>query len=286
MNRFDDPRFIQGTPEWLSFRKTKITATDAPIIMKKSPWSTPLKLYNEKVSPTDQLKNISPSMQRGIELEPIARELFCIKMNVEVIPQVIVKDWQMASLDGLDAAGKFLVEIKCPGPEDHALALEKKIPAHYQPQLQHQMYVCGLDHMYYFSFDGTDGVVVDVDFDKDYTEELIEEEKKFYECLQLKIAPEPSDRDYYETTDPLWLSDAQDLKYTRDQLKYLQEREEAIKQRMILSAGGIATRGGGVSLSPITRRGNVDYSKIPALKGLDLEPYRKPATTSWRVNVS
>ena len=285
MEPYIDKAFIQGTPEWLSLRKSKITATDAPIIMKVSPYKTPLQLYNQKVTtivPTE----ITSFMQRGLDLEPIARELFCIKMGVEVLPKVIVKEWQMASLDGIDATGKCLVEIKCPGHDDHQAALDGKIPQKYFPQLQHQMHVCGIDSMYYFSFDGADGAIVEARLDSNYIEEMLIEEKKFYDCLRAKIAPEPIDGDYVDSTDPMWLEDAQRLKQIREEIKKLEILEETTKNRMILMSGGLATRGAGVSLSQVTRKGNVDYAKIPALKGVDLESYRKPTITSWRVNVT
>jgi len=31
----------QNTPEWIAFRVDKLGASDAPIIMESSPWTTP-----------------------------------------------------------------------------------------------------------------------------------------------------------------------------------------------------------------------------------------------------
>ena len=55
----NDKRFIQGTPEWLEFRRTMVMASDSPVIMGVSPWKTPLQLYHEKVNGTQQVKNAS-----------------------------------------------------------------------------------------------------------------------------------------------------------------------------------------------------------------------------------
>ena len=41
---------IQGSQEWLDLRKTKITATDACVIMGESSWKTIIQLYEEKIS--------------------------------------------------------------------------------------------------------------------------------------------------------------------------------------------------------------------------------------------
>lgn len=178
----------QGTPEWLALRKTKITATDASVIMGENPWKTNYQLYREKIS-DDAPKPSNERMQRGLDLEPVARDLFTIKTGIEMNPKIIVKDWAMASLDGMDDSRKFILEIKCPGPKDHELALENKIPGHYYPQLQHQMYVCDVKEMFYFSFDGIEGAIVYVSRNDEYIEKMIFEEKKFYDCLINKTPP-------------------------------------------------------------------------------------------------
>lgn len=139
----------QGSIEWLNLRKTKITATDSCVIMGASHWKTKIQLYHEKMSPEN--KNFTnAAMQRGIDLEPVARDLFFIKTGIQMHPQVVVSDWAMASLDGICDMGMHILEIKCPGPKDHAIALEGKVPDHYYPQLQHQMWVCNVHRMFYF----------------------------------------------------------------------------------------------------------------------------------------
>ena len=99
--------FVQGTPEWLALRKKKITATDANIIMRASRKKTRLQLYHEKLS-DDPPKPPNKWMQRGLDLEPMARELFCIKTGFVMHPKVIVKDWTLASLDGISDCGKYI----------------------------------------------------------------------------------------------------------------------------------------------------------------------------------
>lgn len=173
--------YIQGSPEWLALRRTKITATDAAIIMGVSPWKTKEQLLKEKIEGDQSEPN--SKMKRGLELEPIARELFTIKTGFSVHPKVVVKDWTMASMDGIQDNGNIAVEIKCPGPTDHALAMSGIIPAHYYPQLQHQMYVCDLEAIFYFSFDGLDGVILEVQRDDAYIDRMLEEEWEFYQQM-------------------------------------------------------------------------------------------------------
>ena len=147
-----EAHLIQGTDEWLHYRTSKITATDACVIMGASKWKTKLELYNEKINENTNVF-MNDRMKRGTDLEPMARELFCIQNGIEVSPRVITKEWAMASLDGMSECGNYIVEIKCPGEKDHDLALSGKVPDHYYPQIQHQLYVTGLDWAFYYSFD-------------------------------------------------------------------------------------------------------------------------------------
>ncbi len=272
----------QGTAEWLSLRTSKITSTDASIIMGVNHWKTKIQLYHEKLS--DNVVNfVNERMKRGNDLEPIARELFCIQNGIEVFPRVVVKDWAMASLDGMSECGKYIVEIKCPGEKDHALALEGKIPQHYYPQLQHQLYVTGLQSIFYYSFDGTDGITVLVNRDDSYIEKMVEEEKKFYQCIVNKIPPEPSENDYIERDDELWNQCASQWKYVTEQIKSLEKEEDHLRKQLIFLSTDSNTRGNGISLCKIQRKGQIVYDTIPELKGVDLDKYRKEPTTSWRI---
>lgn len=277
---------IQGTPEWLAVRKTKITATDAPVIMGSSHWKTKIQLYHEKISNDVKPLYMNERMQRGVDLEPIARSLFTIQTGIEVEPKIAIKDWAMASLDGISACGNYIVEIKCPGEKDHAIALAGKVPDHYYPQLQHQMYVCDVQMCYYFSFDGADGVIVEVKRDDKYIAKMVEEEKKFYECLVSKTPPEPSETDYIERNDALWELHASNWKNLMQAKKQLEKEEEELRRQLIFLSGESNTKGTGISLCQIQRKGNVDYSKIPELKGVNLEQYRKESINSWRITSS
>lgn len=277
-----DLAYVQGTAEWLELRKNKITATDSCIIMGASHWKTKIQLYYEKTSAT---KPMPPNerMQRGLDLEPIARDLFTIKTGIQVSPAVIVKGWMMASLDGRSELGNHIVEIKCPGPLDHAKAVAGHVPDHYYPQLQHQMTVCDLDSMYYFSFDGYDGVIVEVERNFEYCEKMIEEERKFYKYLLDGTTPEPEEDDYIQRDDDLWAQYASKWKTISMTLKELEEVEQDLRKQLIFLSGESNTRGVGISLCEIKRKGHIDYAQIPELKGVDLEKYRKASTTSWRI---
>lgn len=273
---------VQGTQEWLDLRKTKITATDACVIMGTCHWKTKIQLYNEKISLINNTF-VNEKMLRGNILEPIARDLYCIKKGVDVEPKVIIKDWLMASVDGISKCGKYLIEIKCPGEKDHNIALSGKIPDHYYAQLQHQMYVCDLDKMDYFSFDGMDGVIVEVVRDSCYIETMLDKEWEFYQCLENMNPPEPSDNDYIEKMDELWEQCSNKWKSVSSKIKELEKEEDQLRKQLIFLSGEFNAKGCGISLCQVIRKGNIDYSKIAELKNVDLEKYRKDSSTSWRI---
>lgn len=275
----------QGSKEWLSLRTTKITSTDAAVILGASHWKNKLQLYHEKISDT-QITHINARMQRGLELEDVARELFSIQHGIYMYPRVVVKDWAMASLDGMSDCGKYILEIKCPGEKDHQTALQGKVPEHYYPQLQHQLYVTGLDSIFYYSFDGVEGTCIVVKRDDDYIEKMVEEEKKFYDCLINKTPPQQDENDYIQRDDILWDSVVSNWKDVCDKKKHIEKEEEDLRNQLIFLSGGYNVRGSGISLCKINRKGSVDYSKIPELKNVDLDKYRKASTESWRITVN
>jgi len=275
---------MQGTQEWKALRKTKITGTDAPIIVGASHWKTRVQLYREKTG-EDFDQPINERMQRGIDLEPVARDLFCMKTGLHVEPRVIVKDWAMASLDGIDSSGKNVVEIKCLSKKYHNEALLGMVPAHYFPQLQHQIFVAEVDKAYYFSFDGFDGVTVEVHRDDSFIKDMVRQEQEFYDCMMSKTPPLPTDADYLDMEyNPRWEALASDYKEVARQMRSLEEQQQKIREALVELSGQSNAKGAGLSLLQIQRKGAVDYARIPELHAVDLEKYRKDSSFSWRIN--
>lgn len=112
---------------------------------------------------------------------------------------------------------------------------------------------------------------------------MIIEEKIFLECLINKTPPEPSLNDYVERNDPLWEQYALRWKSVTECIKKLEEEEQELRKQLIQLAGQSNSKGAGVSLCQVQRKGNIDYANIPELKMIDLEAYRKPVTSCWRL---
>lgn len=274
----------QNTPEWEQARKDKVGASDAPIIMEVSPYKTPYQLWQEKLSLIEPRQNFA--MARGHYLEPKALELVEQKTGLLLRPMVKFHaelTWMMASLDAIDVEEKTIVEIKSPGKEDHNQAVSGQIPQKYFPQLQHQMEVCQVDHAFYFSFDGVDGVLLKIERDDKYIKNLISKEKEFWECIQELTAPALLDRDYQPKSDEQWLNAACEWIAIQKQMESLQQKEESLRGQLISLSQNQNSAGGGVRVSKLTRKGNVDYKKIPELKVVNLDDYRKDPVEYWKI---
>lgn len=270
---------------WHQWRRGGIGSSDAAVILGVSPWRTPKELWEEKVFGTSE-KLDNSAMQRGREMEPVARTWFEKAMNVSVFPQNKTNQehsFIRASLDGIDMEEKVLVEIKCPNASDHATALNKQIPTKYIPQVQHQLLVTGLDGMYYCSFDGSNGAIVEVARDNAYIAAMLEEEQKFWDMVLTKKAPELTDRDFVsmESNDS-WKLMSDKWIYLSQALKSMEEEEKSIRSLMIKMSEDRSAQGNGVRISKSICTGTIDYKQIMTdHPEIDWESYRKKSVTKW-----
>lgn len=275
----------QNTPEWLEMRKNYLGASDAPIVMGVSKWCTPLALWEEKLGISEP-RQTNARMLRGHELEPEARKAYSDYTGVHVDPKVVFHpeiDYMMASLDGISPDGKTVVEIKCAGKKDHETAKQGRVPDHYYPQLQHQLAVIGVNMLHYFSYSFKEYCIVNVARDDTYIEEMIAREKDFWECLKSWSPPESCDKDFIVRDDAEWCTASNQLIDVKRRIKEAELEERRLKDVLVEMAGGQSTKGGGVKVQKITRRGAVDYKSIDALKSIDLDEYRKPPSVFWKV---
>jgi putative phage-type endonuclease len=173
----------QGSSDWLQLRRKHVCASDSLVIMGLSPWLTRQELLEQKRGErAAQLVNFA--MQRGTVLEPEARCLAEKMLDTLFIPEVYVSEeypFMLASYDGISLDEKIILEIKCTNKKNHELARNGKIPDYYRPQLQHQMSVFGSEQVYYFSYNGSEGICVIEYRDETYIKNMIELEKIFYE---------------------------------------------------------------------------------------------------------
>ena len=276
-------KHIQRTPEWLEERRKHIGSSDAAAVMGLSPWKTAYMVWQDKLGLSKPIEQ-NEAMKRGSTMESIALEAFERERGIEMFPQIVYHKehkFMMASLDGMSLDGKSAVEIKCPGKKSHESALDGKVPEYYMPQLQHQIACSNLDGIWYYSFDGENGVSIFVERDEVFIKNLIEVEAAFWDLVEKKIPPPLEKKDYVDKSSEIWAEYAKRLLSIQKELDLLTKEREAIKKALILDADGQNCKGEGLTLFKSFRQGRVDYEAIPELEGVDLSQYRKPSTESW-----
>ncbi len=138
----------QRSPEWFADRCGCVTASSVANVLAKIKTGEAADRRNYRArlvverltgNPVETFSN--GAMQRGVELEPMARLAYEVKTGNWVIESGFWKDgWLGASPDGLiDDDG--LLEIKCPSLATHLDYLKSGFPSGYQPQVQMQMWV-------------------------------------------------------------------------------------------------------------------------------------------------
>lgn len=276
----------QNTDQWLAFRRDKIGASDAPVIMGDSPWSTPYQRWQEKLGLIAP-KKTTKAMQWGLDQEQTARDIFRLHTEIEVKPQVTISllyPWMIASMDGVSENGHVGVEIKCPGVADHESAKRNLVPTKYYAQLQHQHAVGEFDKLFYASL-GKDGTfaLFEVPRDDKYISKLIEKEKEFYDCICNFEPPNLCDSDYNIHFDDEFKTAAEGWLEAKTQAKAFKAKEEEYRRRLIALSDGRPSKGHGVKMASHPRKGAVDYGYIEDLIGINFEQYRKPPTTVWLI---
>lgn len=265
----------QNSQEWLEFRRSKIGASDAPIIMGVSPYKSPKQLLNEKRSGVSSTV-MHAGIQAGKDLEPYALSLLNAEKGLKMEPLVCQSDeyeFMIASYDGYDLEANVACEIKVPNLADHQLAVNGKVPEKYYPQLQHQMLVSNLKSIIYCSYRDLEIAIVIVERDEAYLKSLIAKEKHFYECMQ----DEDNLSSIYEENnllDDLFFK-LQEFKAEKKELiRVLEDKEEKLKEAILALVGQRETKTYKTTVRKIYRT-TYDYKKMAEDYKCNLEPYKK-----------
>jgi len=151
----------QRTAEWFAQRIGKVTASCVYQVMTKGGGATRrnymMKLLCERLTGTQEDFYQNAAMQRGTELEPVARSAYEIDKGVMTTETGFVLHPAIegfgASPDGL-VGDDGLLEIKCPNTATHVDFLQTgKIDQKYIWQMQAQMACTGRKWCDFVSFD-------------------------------------------------------------------------------------------------------------------------------------
>jgi putative phage-type endonuclease len=281
----------QGSKEWIEYRRTRIGASDSPVILGVSPFKTPFGLYEEKVY--GKSVRLNEAMKRGTRREDEARLWLCHHFDMQFVPRIVEHkdhEWKFASLDALSYNNLFLVEIKWANSIVHSLAKKDQVVDYYYPQIQSQLACTGLDRGYFLScFESPDHplefILVEVKRDNLFIEKMIEKEKEFYQrCIVEMQPPDMMDADYEHVKDNLHF-DYRCAEYHRisKEIAALEKEKKSHYDAIIEMSSGRSCRSEAFKATKFTVKGNIEYGKIPQLKDVNLESFRKETREQWRI---
>ena len=152
---------IQGSPEWLSERAGKVTASMVSAVLMK-PETAGFRDYQAQI--VAEILTGKPqgsdftnaAMQFGSEMEPLARSAYEAETGFSVDEVGFCQHQSIkragASPDGL-VGNSGLVEIKCPKVATHlAYLIADVVPAGYKNQMMFQLAVTGREWCDFVSF--------------------------------------------------------------------------------------------------------------------------------------
>ena len=286
----------QNTKEWLAWRRKGIGASDAAIVLNKSPWGTPYKLWLQKIGlGAEQEDNVA--MAFGKAFEPKARSNVCLDKGLDFKDTLVEHDkypFLRASLDGYDEEARSILEIKYVGKEKFEKAKAGEIPEHYRIQMDHQFMVSGCTRGFYSCFvlspdkkeiadQHTIAVEPRIEF---IQKELLPAEIKFWDLVEKKIPPEFTQKDeilvesrQHELAAKRYLELQEEIKAKEAELSIVKSTLQELNEKAFI------VKCGPLKIQRIFRKGAVDYKAIPELQGVDLERYRKGDCEYTRIDL-
>jgi hypothetical protein len=151
--------FEQKTSEWYEIRIGKVTGTDFKKVFGKNWLDYADQIAAEQITGESDSDNedgfVSFDMQRGIDLEPLARAEYEKRHNVSIDRYGFIQSSEFHDLgyspDGVGQFVRFGIEIKCPRPKTHIRYIRHdKIPTVYFEQILLAFIVC--DTIQYVDF--------------------------------------------------------------------------------------------------------------------------------------
>jgi putative phage-type endonuclease len=275
---------VQNSASWHEFRSKHIGASEVPAIMGTSDFQSIYQLWLVKTGLAPKFEG-NWATRRGQEYEPIIREAYIQKTGFTVVDKVLeYPDWPIlsASLDGWVDSESLVVEIKFPSKAKHQQALLGIVPETYRDQLQTQMLVSGADHADYVSYSAEENddfklAIVRVKADKTRQTEILNAAQIFWGHVTSNTPP----IDIAEQ--PELYGDIIERQSIKEQIKALEAKEEALADKIKLAMRANTVVCDKFKITWSERKGSVEYAKIPELKGLDLEKYRKAPTKVFTI---
>jgi putative phage-type endonuclease len=312
---------LQGTPEWLDWRKQGLSATTAAIILELSPYKSPWRLWAEmlgKVEEDDLSKN--PLVKHGKRNEDRLRkkiEADEFSILLPICCEHTKNPLYRASLDGLDD-NDIPWELKWPSNkvwhEVNELGVKSEAYLLYYPQVQHQLLVTGArEGRLVFGNDLT-GEVKYVKFiikrDEAMINEIMLRGLNFWNMI-LKKTPPAKDitKDYYEPNESeveSWIELAKQASSIQQMIDPLLNEKEKLEKKInslqaklepikksasVLMGDYKEANSNGLFIRSSVRKGSIDYRQaLDQLQGQvnseTLERFRRESSKVTTLSIN
>lgn len=281
-------QMVQGSPEWLAYRRSMRNASESTAVLGLSPWMSPYQLWLFKTGRAEPVANAA--MTHGTRLEPVARAAYETHTG-HVMQPLVIQDQDgvySASLDGMVLDGSLILEVKCPFhgqlSELWQQAAAGEVPEHYQCQIQHQLMVSGAAKAHFWVYGDGFGTLVEVLPNPIWMARIQAGWEAFQVHLDRDTPPALSDTDTRLRNDPEWIEAANAFLVAKKASDEASEASEVVRQRLLALAEHPKELGAGVSVTRYWRQGNVDYKKVPQLAGVELDNFRGTGRFDVRVS--
>lgn len=140
-------QLLQGSPEWLAYRKHYNNASDAPAMLGESAYKTRTELLNERK--TGLVPDVSSATQKlfdmGHKSESLARPIAEKIIGDELSPEIASLGNFSASFDGITFMGDVIFEHKALNDKIRNCLSSDDLDEQYKIQMEQQLYISGAD---------------------------------------------------------------------------------------------------------------------------------------------
>lgn len=266
-----------NTSEWLALREKYRTASEAPIVLGISPWTSPRDFKLIKAGLKKQY--YSKAMRLGHELEEQVRQHASDHFDIDFVEAVYTRNGYLASLDGI--GNDTVLEIKV---SDHTFnhLSDGDMPEHYFAQVQQQLYCSGakVGYLYVYSPKRDEYICSrPIEPMPIYMESIAEAWDKF------EAMPLPDDAPMDLTGDGFVENLFAEYAYLKSEADNLKAKMDDIKAKLIEASNEHSLVVGDYSMTKSKPRVTTDYAKACKDAKLDLSSYKKEGESSYTIKL-
>jgi putative phage-type endonuclease len=280
----------QRTQQWHTARKGRITGSNVGAILGLDPFRSRDDVMRAMVrsyhgAESEFTGNVATEWGQANEKNAIGEFEMQTGLDVKEVGFYAFEDWAGASPDGLCSDG-FGLEVKGPyGKRNGGDLNPLQEQPHYYAQMQWEMLCTGWPGMHFWQWSPHETKHEIVLPDQEWLDKNLPILRQFY-------AEYLSELDNPDHLEPLRVTlNSLDAKRILDEIDQLKEaidnateRKKELEAELVQMAGERNAEIWGRKLTKVERAGNVQYSKIPELKGVDLDKWRGKGSAYWKLS--